>query len=171
MIAGRDVVNFLMDRGPASASMTNVIKAGATYFAIVYAIGFLLGTVRVFLLAPRVGEAGAVMLEAPLILGASWIASRWSGDRFAVPSAAAPRLAMGSVALGLLLMAETGVSMLLFGRSWTDLLDLYRSVPGLLGLAAQVLFGLLPFFQGIVDNRGRQNRTDAFAGQSSDSNQ
>lgn len=151
--------------------MTVVLKAGATYFAIVYAIGFLLGTVRVLLLVPRVGEAGAVLLEAPLILGASWIASRWSGDRFAVPSTAAPRLAMGGIAFGLLLGAETAVSMLLFGRSWTDLLDLYRSVPGVIGLAAQVLFGLLPLIQGIVENRGRQNRTGPFTGRSSDSNQ
>jgi len=102
------------------------------------------------------------MLEAPLILGASWIASGWSGDRFAVPSAAAPRLAMGSIAFGLLIVAETVIPMMLFGRSWTDLLDLYRSVPGITGLAAQVLFGLLPFVQGLLENRGRQNRTDAF---------
>jgi hypothetical protein len=78
---------------------------------------------------------------------------------------------MGSIAFGLLIVAEAVISMLLFGRSWTGLLDLYRSVPGIIGLAAQVLFGLLPFVQGIVENRGCQNRTDAFTGRSSDSNQ
>ena len=140
--------------------MMAVLKAGATYFAIVYMVGFLLGAMRVFLLVPRVGETVAVLLEAPVILGASWIASRWSVSRFAVQTAAAPRFAMGGIAFGLLIVAEAGVSILIVG---TDLLDVYRSVPGIIGLAAQVLFGLLPFVQGLLENRGRQNRTDAFS--------
>jgi len=142
--------------------MMAVLKAGATYFAIVYVIGFLLGTMRVFLLVPRVGETAAVLLEAPLILGASWIVSRWSVNRFAVPTAAAPRLAMGSIAFGLLIVAETALSILVVGTSWAELLDVYRSIPGVIGLAAQVVFGLLPFVQALLENRRHQNRTDSF---------
>ncbi len=36
--------------------MTAALKAGATYFATISLVGFLLGTVRVLLLAPRIGS-------------------------------------------------------------------------------------------------------------------
>jgi hypothetical protein len=142
--------------------MMAVLKAGATYFAIVYVVGFLLGTMRVFLLVPRVGETVAVLLEAPVILGASWIVSRWSVSRFAVQTAAAPRFAMGGIAFGLLIVAETALSILVVGTSWMKLLEVYRSVPGIIGLAAQAVFGLLPFVQALLENRRHPNRTDPF---------
>ena len=132
-----------------------VLKAGATYFLVVYALGFLLGTVRVLLVIPRIGETGAVLLETPIILGASWVASRWSANRFAVPAEAAPRLAMGGFAVTLLMLAEIAVSMLAFGRAWTDIIALYRSLPGVIGLAAQAAFAVLPFVQALLKERGR----------------
>jgi len=135
--------------------MTVGLKAGATYFALVYVVGFVLGTVRVLLLMPRIGETGAVLLETPIMLGTSWMASRWSANRFAVPAAVAPRLAMGGIAFGLLVVAETGVSILAFGRSWLDLLDLYRSLPGIIGLAAQVAFAFVPLLQALQADQGR----------------
>ena len=70
--------------------MTAALKAGVTYFALVYAIGFLLGTVRVLLLMPLVGETAAVLLEAPLMLAVSWIGARWSSRRFTVPATVLP---------------------------------------------------------------------------------
>jgi hypothetical protein len=64
----------------------SVLKAGAVYFTIVFAVGFLLGTVRVLVLVPRVGETAAVMIELPIILAASWITCRWLIARFSVPA-------------------------------------------------------------------------------------
>jgi len=69
---------------------------------------------------------------------------------------------MGSIAFGLLIVAETALSILVVGTSWTELLEVYRSVPGIIGLAAQVVFGLLPFVQALLENRRHQNRTDSF---------
>src|SRR5262245_57180325 len=94
------------------------IIAGATYFAIVYLAGFVLGTGRVLLLAPRIGDLAAVLVETPVILAASWIASRWRVERFTVPAEPAPRLAMGSLACVLLITGELIVSIFAFGRSW-----------------------------------------------------
>ena len=52
--------------------LASSIKAGVAYAVTVFAIGFLLGTARVLLLAPRVGSTVAVLVETPVILAASW---------------------------------------------------------------------------------------------------
>jgi hypothetical protein len=134
--------------------MATVLKAGATYFAIVYFFGFMLGTVRVLLLAPRIGEVSAVLLETPIVLAASWIACRWCTGRFVVPHEAGPRLAMGGVAFALLIVGEVGVSMLAFGRSWGDTVAATLSPSGLIGLSAQAIFALLPLVQAIAPASG-----------------
>ncbi len=45
--------------------MAASIKAGAAYFAIVFAAAFVLGTIRVSLVAPSVGPTIAVLIETP----------------------------------------------------------------------------------------------------------
>jgi len=65
--------------------MAAALKAGAAYFAIVFAAGFVLGTARVLALLPFVGETAAVLIEAPLMVLASWIVSWWLTARFDVP--------------------------------------------------------------------------------------
>ena len=73
-------------------------KAGALYAIIVFLIGFILGTIRVLLVAPRLGETTAVIGEAPMMLGASWFVCRWCVDRLSVTRTVPPRLLMGSIA-------------------------------------------------------------------------
>ena len=136
--------------------MTTALKAGATYFALVYLVGFVLGTLRVLLLAPRIGEIAAVLLETPVMLAASWISSRWCTRRFGVPSEVRPRLAMGGAALALLILGEVGVSILAFGRSWQDTIAAILSPPGLIGLCAQVIFALLPLLQALLKRKRGQ---------------
>lgn len=133
--------------------MSAALKAGTIYFAIVFVIGFVLGAVRVLLLLPVVGEMGAVFLELPFILFASWIAARWSAGRFAVPAVLPARAVMGIVAFALLMLAELLVSSLIFGRSWDDTLPAYQTPPGILGLSAQVGFALLPGVQAALLRR------------------
>ena len=137
--------------------MTAALKGGVGYFAIVYVLGFLLGTIRVLLLAPRTGEMGSVLLETPIILGASWIAARWCANRFAVPATVVPRLTMGGVAFELLIAGEIAVSTFVFGRAWESTVALYQTPPAIIGLAAQVVFALLPLTQAILDRGSRSN--------------
>ena len=137
--------------------MTAALKGGVGYFAIVYVLGFLLGTIRVLLLAPRTGEMGSVLLETPVILGASWIVARWCANRFAVPATVVLRLAMGGVAFALLIAGEIAVSTFVFGRAWESTVALYQTPPAIIGLAAQVVFGLLPLTQAILDRGSRSN--------------
>ena len=136
--------------------MTTALKAGAAYFAIVYLAGFVLGTVRVFLLAPRTGEIAAVLLETPIILTASWIVSRWCTGTFVVPPVPQPRLVMGGEAFALLILGEAGVSMFAFGRSWDGTVAATLSPSGLIGLSAQVIFALLPLLQALLKRKRGQ---------------
>ena len=78
----------LPDRtGPFTTALVRVFgatEAGALYAIIVFLIGFILGTIRVLLVAPRLGETTAVILEAPMMLAASWFVCRWCVDRLDV---------------------------------------------------------------------------------------
>jgi hypothetical protein len=121
-------------------------KAGAAYFAIVFAAGFALGTMRVLLLAPRIGAMRAVALELPVMLTVSWFACGWSVTRFAVPGAATCQLAMGGVAFILLMAAETVLSFA-SGRDPAAYLASFATAEGALGLAGQVMFALFPLIR------------------------
>lgn len=126
--------------------MTRALSAGAAYFALVFALGFLLGTLRTLFVAdaPGVGRLTGVLIELPVMLVASWFLCRAVIRRLGVPHSFAARAAMGGLAFALLLGAELLVGMLLFGRSAGEHLALYREASYALGLAAQVAFGLMP---------------------------
>jgi hypothetical protein len=123
------------------------IRAGVEYATIVFVVGFALGTVRVLLLAPRVGELAAVALEAPLMLLVSWMVCAWTIRRDGIPSAPAARALMGGVALVSLLSLELVVSVAVFGRTVTAHFASYAAPAALLGLAAQLLFACFPLVQ------------------------
>ncbi|MGB5195404.1 MAG: hypothetical protein WBN70_20640 [Polyangiales bacterium] len=126
------------------AHRTHGVKAGATYFAVVFAAGFVLGTVRVLLLIPRFGALPSVLLELPLMLAISWIACGWVLRRFQVPPRIAARLSMGAIAFALLMLAEVALSLGAFGGSMSDYLEELTTPHGLVGLAGQLLFALMP---------------------------
>ena len=136
--------------------MTPVL-AGAVYFVIVFAIGFVLGTIRVLGLAPAFGETAAVLIEGPFILGASWIVCGFVIRRFHVRSSAPSRLIMGAVAFVLLISAETLLGVVGFGRSLTDVMNGYATPAGAIGLTGQALFGLFPFLQFVARPRKADN--------------
>lgn len=92
-----------------------VLKAGALYFALTFGAGFVLGTIRVLWLLPRLGERTAELLETPVMLVVIILAARWVARRLHVPTAAAVRLAMGLIALALLLAVEFSVVLWLRG--------------------------------------------------------
>lgn len=127
--------------------MRKPLIAGVAYFAVVFSLGFLMGVLRVLVMAPRLGESGALMLELPVMLTASWLACGWLMARFGVGPRLGERAAMSGMALVLLLIAEPAGAMILFGRTPGELLDSYRTVPALLGLVSQVAFVLFPLFR------------------------
>lgn len=94
-------------------------------------------------------EAGAsrllgVALELPVVLAFSaWWCSRLLRQH-AVPALVPARLQMGALAFALLMLAELLLSTLLAGRTLAEHLALYRQPSHQLGLAGQLLFGLMP---------------------------
>ncbi|UYV16174.1 hypothetical protein [Porphyrobacter sp. ULC335] len=123
-----------------------VAMAGAAYWAIVFALGFVLGTLRVLWVAPAIGLLPATMLELPVILTASWFAAGWLVRRFAIASRG-EALAAGALAFAILMAAECALASVLTGQSPAQWLAGPRQPHALLGLAGQVVFALMPWWR------------------------
>lgn len=119
------------------------------YFLLVFALGFVLGTIRTLAVAdaPGFGRLVGVVIELPIMLAASWFACGYIIRRFAVPPTVVARTAMGGIALALLLLAELLLGTLVFGRTVAAHLALYREASYALGLAAQIAFGAMPLLR------------------------
>ncbi|MGB8623456.1 MAG: hypothetical protein WCD16_11605 [Paracoccaceae bacterium] len=124
--------------------MGRALTAGVAYFGAVFAAGVILGTLRTLLLVPALGEVPAVVIEIPVMLTISWVVSRWLVRRFAVSARLPERVTMGVAALVLLLLAEAALAILVFQRPFQAHLTHYTTLPGALGLAAQVCFAAMP---------------------------
>jgi hypothetical protein len=121
------------------------VKAGAIYFAAVFAAGFALGVLRTLALAPLAGPLLAVLVELPVILGFAWLTCVRILHR--IPLTRGEAVVMGGVAITLLLAGEVALSMLLARRSLAEHLALYIEAPHLLGLAGQLAFASFPALQ------------------------
>jgi hypothetical protein len=67
-----------------SRPVSRTFQAGAAYFGIVFALGLVLGTLRVLILAPTLGSTEAVLVEVTVTLTLSWIVYAWLITRFDV---------------------------------------------------------------------------------------
>ena len=130
-----------------------IARAAIAYWAVVFALGFVLGTVRVLWLVPLVGLIPATALELPVMLGASWMASGWLVRRFAITTGGAA-LATGGIAFALLMAAECVLATAMTGQSAAQWLAGLRQPHALLGLAGQVAFALMPWWR-VASGRSR----------------
>lgn len=125
-----------------------IARAALLYWAIVFALGFVLGTVRVLAIAPALGsETKAVILELPVMLLASWAAALKVMRHFA-PMDRAARLAAWCLAFALLMASEAALARLAFGQSLSAWVKSLFVVPGIIGLAGQAAFALMPALAG-----------------------
>jgi hypothetical protein len=124
-----------------------MVSAALRYFAIVFSVGFILGAVRTLAVTPRIGATAAVLIELPLILGASWfVATRIVRQERPAPAAA---LAMGTLAFLLLMIAEATIAVTLSNQSLTQWSAALFETPGWIGLAGQLAFGLFPLLASL----------------------
>jgi hypothetical protein len=108
--------------------MPRALAAAALYFAIVFAVGFILGPVRVLLLEPMVGNTFAVVIEAPFLLAAIVWAARHVSCRMKVSPLLPDLLVMGCSAAVLVLLADLAIGLPLRGITMADQLN-YLSAP------------------------------------------
>lgn len=121
-----------------------IIKAAVLYFVLVFAAGFMLGTIRVLLIVPHLGTRLAELMEMPLMLAVTFIAARWIVQRFAIPFTASYRLGMGCLALVLLLIAEFTLVLRLRGISIAEYFATIDPVSGTVYYIMLGIFAIAP---------------------------
>ncbi|WP_242101604.1 hypothetical protein [Lysobacter sp. M2-1] len=119
------------------------LKAGALYFVLVFGAGFVLGSIRVPFLVPRLGARFAELLEMPVMLAVVFMAARYVIRRYALADRRT-RLLMGTIALVLLASAELLLAFLMTGASPSAYVASRDPVSGSAFLAMLVLFAVLP---------------------------
>ena len=135
-----------MLRQSDGAHTMRMIAAAAIYWAMVFALGFVLGAIRVTWVIPMVGLIPATLLELPIILTASWFAAGWLVRRFAIASNR-EALIVGGLAFAILMLAECLLAGLLSGETPAQWLAGLYQPHALLGLAGQVVFALMPWWR------------------------
>lgn len=134
--------------GAWRTAVKRAFAAVTVYFLALFSLGFVLGTIRVLVVAPRIGVLGATLLEVPLMLAAAFILCRWTVRRWQVSPALGARWVMVLWFLLLLALFETLLGIALFGRTLTEIWVGLGTVAGLIGLTAQVIAALLPVLVG-----------------------
>lgn len=123
----------------------HIFSAAAFYFVLVFAAGLLLGPPRVLWLEPALGQAIAVLCEAPLLLIAIGFAARWAPVWAGIPRAGwRARLAIGVLALVVQQMADLSVGFGLRGMNWQQQLGYFATPAGWIYAVTLFAFALAP---------------------------
>jgi hypothetical protein len=120
------------------------LKAGAIYFLLVFAVGWVLGPVRELWVVPSFGRVTGVLLEAPIMLIAMIISARWVIRRFDVSRTLNATILVGLAALGILAVAEIAGVLLLRRLSLQEYLGSLVTGAGVISLIMFLLFAAMP---------------------------
>lgn len=121
------------------------LKPGIVYFLLVFGAGFVLGTVRVLLVVPHLGDRAAELLEMPLMLTATVLAARWINTRFSEPRNSGGRWAIGAIALGFMLAGEMAVGIGIRGLTAADVILNRDPISGTAYYLSLLLFAAMPW--------------------------
>lgn len=126
--------------------MAAAFRKGFVYFAVVFTLAFVMGVARALVIAPRLGERTAVLLEVPILVLASWIvARRLLRDR---PYTLPQRAGMGATGFALTMVSEVVLAAIMRGQSPAAWAAAVGTPLGLVGLAGQLAFAAMPIFAG-----------------------
>lgn len=123
------------------------LRGAAVYFGIVFAVGFVLGALRVSFLVPRFGERSAELAEMPFMFVAIFLAAGYVVNRYG--AAVSPRgwAFAGIAALGLLVCAEGLLAVALAGRGVGDYIASRDPVSGSVYLGMLLIFAAMPWLR------------------------
>ncbi len=118
------------------------LQAGFAYFGVVFGAGFVLGSIRVPFLVPRLGERWAELVEMPVMAVVIVLAARWIVRRFSLT----PRdcWITGLIALLSTLAAELLLAVVIAGRSVGAYLASRDPVSGSVYVALLLVFAAMP---------------------------
>lgn len=122
------------------------VKAGALYFALVFAAGFILGIIRTVWVVPRLGTPWAEILEAPFMVLISFLAACWVVRRLSLPPSLRLRIAVGLIGLIFMLLAEFSFALWIRGLAFREYWSQRHPLATSVYFAALVLFALMPAF-------------------------
>lgn len=132
------------------------LKAALAYVGLVFGAGFVLGSVRVPLLVPRLGVRLAELAEMPVMFIVIVFAARYVVRHFALPPAAGERLSVGVGALACLVGAEFALAFAWQGLSPLAYVASRDPVSGSVYAALLVLFALIPWLMAARERATRR---------------
>lgn len=120
-----------------------ILQAAVLYFLLVFGAGFVLGTGRVLLVVPLLGERAAELLEMPLMFAVIVAAARWV-VRHRLDSRQPSALPVGFIAMGFVLLADLVVGIWLRSMSPVEVFLNRDPVSGAAYYTALLLFAAMP---------------------------
>lgn len=133
-----------------------MLKPAAVYFALVFGAGFVLGTLRVLWVVPRLGTRTAELVESPLMLLVTVLAAGWITRHCSAGAGTSTSLGIGLTALALLLAAESGLGLVLRGGSVLEALLNKDPVSGTVYYALLGVYALMPWLLARHATRSRR---------------
>ena len=124
--------------------MTPIVRASFLYFALVMGAGFLLGSVRVLLVVPRLGERWAELAEMPIMATVIFVAAGYILRRYPEVQTRGRALVVGFTALALSVSAELVLAVVLQSQSLAEYLASRDKLSGSVYLVLLVAFALMP---------------------------
>jgi hypothetical protein len=140
---------------PRQQAVRQILKAGLLYFLLVFAAGFVLGTIRVLWIVPHVGTRMAELLEAPVMLAVTVLAARYAVRRVSLRCTSSRLLSVGFVALTLLLGAEITVVVLVRHLTLEEYFASRDAVAGMVYVVMLSLFAVMPLM--VARRYGRES--------------
>jgi hypothetical protein len=131
-----------------AAAAKQIAKAGSLYFLIVFAAGFVLGTIRTLWVVPILGARTAELIEEPIMFCVSILAARWVVTKLRFPIDRGRRLGLGCVALGLMLLVEFTFVLWIRGLTLREYFAARDPISGTAYFLTLAAFAAMPFFVG-----------------------
>jgi hypothetical protein len=130
--------------------LKSALKAGIFYFLGIFILGFVMGAIRTFVFIPRVGALAGVLIEIPIMLTVSWYYSSKLKISYSISIETVYLIIFGGSAFVWLMLAEYSVSVYAFNQSPAQFFANIQTLPGSLGLFAQIVFGCIPVIQKYI---------------------
>jgi hypothetical protein len=111
---------------------------------MVLAAGFLLGTVRIPFVVPRLGERWAELAEMPIMAIVIFVSAGFVLRRFPAVQTRGRSLVVGFMALALVVGAELALAVAMQSQSLSQFIASRDKVSGSVYLAMLVVFALMP---------------------------